>query len=79
MRLHILGFLVLVLGLTAGYGAAPLAAPRLTPTIKACHICEEEEALPTPTPTPAPVVHFWFFYDSYCADALEPETSFASR
>lgn len=39
--------------------------PRPTPTIKACHICDEE-----PPPTPEPVVHFWLFYDSYCPPCL---------
>jgi len=89
MRLHILGFLVLVLGLTAGYGAAPLAAatPRPTPTIKACHMCEEEESLPamaTPsvaqgqveaTPGPErPVVRavlFWMSTCPHCHEVIE--------
>lgn len=59
MRLHILGLLALMLGLTTAYGAPPgaMASPRPTLTIKACHICEEEETLPPPataTPTVAP-------------------------
>jgi uncharacterized membrane protein/thiol-disulfide isomerase/thioredoxin len=67
MRLHILGWVAAALCLTSGYGA-PLSAtatPRPTPTIKACHICEEEP-LVAPISVPTPAVHFWLFYDSYC-------------
>ena len=44
--------------------------PRPTPTIKACHICDEEELPPTPLPVPGSVVHFWLFYDSHCGPCL---------
>lgn len=44
---------------TPAHAASP--TPRPTPTIKACHICDEE--LPS---TREPVVHFWLFYDSHC-------------
>jgi len=59
------------------------ATPRPTPTIKACHICDEDvvvqvgtltptptPVLPTPTPTPGPRVHFWLFWDSHCGACL---------
>ncbi len=71
MRLQVLGLLALVLGLTASYGAPPAAAatPRPTPTLKVCHMCEED-LVPAPTPTPMPVVHLWFFYDSYCDSCI---------
>jgi cytochrome c biogenesis protein CcdA len=56
--------LVVGLKLTPTYAAS--STPRPTPTIKACHICDEEE-LP---PTREPVVHFWLFYDSHCGSCL---------
>ncbi|MGQ9584774.1 MAG: hypothetical protein ACUVXG_05185 [Anaerolineae bacterium] len=57
----------------------PNPTPRPTPTLKACHICDEEDAAPapsstpedvplSPSPTPEAVVHFWLFYDSHCDD-----------
>lgn len=61
---------VIGLWLLVGYSTltSATAAARPTPTIKACHICEEEAV--TPTPTPEPVVHFWLFYDTYCASCV---------
>ncbi len=49
----------------------PPAGPTLrpTPTIKACHICDEEE-FPPSTSTPQPVVHVYFFYDRLCGECL---------
>jgi len=67
--------------LTAGgvdYPAIPgllspptVTVPRPTPTIKVCHMCDEDVA-PTGTPTPVSDqrVHFWLFWDSHCGDCL---------
>jgi cytochrome c biogenesis protein CcdA/glutaredoxin len=46
--------------------------PGPTPTIKACHICDDEE-FPINTPTPPPPdssVHLWLFWDSHCGHCV---------
>jgi cytochrome c biogenesis protein CcdA len=41
---------------------------RLTPTVKACHICDEDILPPATLPPPQGPVHFWLFWDSHCGD-----------
>ncbi len=48
------------------------AAPRPTPTIKACHICEEEAAAPTPTLGPVVrAVLFWMDGCPHCHEVID--------
>jgi cytochrome c biogenesis protein CcdA len=46
--------------------------PRPTPTIKTCHICDEEKLPPTPMPTAAaddaPAIHLAYFYQPGCRE-----------
>jgi len=53
--------------------------PRPTATIKACHICEEEDQRQSSTLAPTPVVHFWFFFDSGCYGCLKVYNSVLPR
>jgi hypothetical protein len=53
--------------------------PRPTATIKACHICEEEDQRQLSTLAPTPVVHFWFFFDSGCYGCLKVYNSVLPR
>lgn len=49
--------------------ASPASRP--TPTVKACHICDEEE-FPAGTATPPAdgAVYLWLFWDSHCGPCL---------
>lgn len=80
MRLSLLIFGVIVLlGTVLGYGQQPATAatPPPTPTLKTCHVCDEEissqpTAVPIATPTEAPaeveapVVHAVMFWMDTC-------------
>lgn len=80
MRLSLLIFGVVVgLGIVVGYGQQPATAatPQPTPTLKTCHVCDEETnsqptAVPIATPTEAPagveapVVHAVMFWMDTC-------------
>ncbi len=77
-------FLSALIGLGMFVWAAPVKAaesptPRPTVTIKACHICEEEDPRQAQTPMPTPVVHFWFFFDSGCYGCLKVYNSVLPR
>ncbi|TEU15739.1 MAG: hypothetical protein E3J21_12455 [Anaerolineales bacterium] len=56
--------------LTPTQAASP--TPRPTPTIKTCHVCDEEKLPPTPMPTvaadDAPTIHLAYFYQPGCRE-----------
>lgn len=80
MRLSLLIFgVIVVLGTVVGYGQQPATAatPQPNPTLKTCHVCDEEissqpTAVPIATPTEAPtgveapVVHAVMFWMDTC-------------
>ena len=60
-------------GLETGLALTPVPPispiPTSTPTVKVCHMCDEDE-IPVDTPTPRPVVHVLFFSDRLCQECV---------